>query len=129
FLQVAEQAANHKPVVVLKVGITSAGAKAASSHTGSLAGADIAYGAAFRRSGVIRAENFQALFDYALAFAMQPLPKGRRVAIITNAGGPGIMAADAAENVGLKMVAPTEETQRKLREVLPSAAAVTNPVD
>ena len=100
FLRIAEQAAAVKPVVILKVGITQAGAKAASSHTGSLAGADIAYGAAFKRAGVIRAENFEALFDYATAFAMQPLPNGERVAIITNAGGPGIMAADAAEGSG-----------------------------
>src|SRR5208337_3214838 len=107
FVRVAEAVAATKPVLVLKVGITQAGAKAASSHTGSLAGADIAYGAAFRRSGIIRAENFEALFDNALAFASQPLPQGPRVAVITNAGGPGIMAADSAELRGLKMVAPT----------------------
>ena len=77
FLRIAEQAAGIKPVVILKVGVTSAGAKAASSHTGSLAGADMAYGAAFKRAGVIRAENFEALFDYATAFAMQPLPEWR----------------------------------------------------
>ena len=112
FLRIAEQAAGIKPVVILKVGVTSAGAKAASSHTGSLAGADMAYGAAFKRSGVIRAENFEALFDYATAFAMQPLPNGERVAIITNAGGPGIMAADAAESLGLKMVAPSRKATR-----------------
>jgi len=129
FLRIAEEAATVKPVVVLKVGITQAGAKAASSHTGSLAGADIAYGAAFRRSGVIRAENFEALFDYALAFASQPLPAGNRVAVITNAGGPGIMAADAAETQGLKMITPREPTKAKLREFLPAAAAVGNPVD
>jgi acetyltransferase len=129
FLQVAEQAATHKPVVILKVGVTQAGAKAASSHTGSLAGADMAYGAAFKRSGVIRAENFEALFDYAIALALQPLPQGNRVAIITNAGGPGIMAADAAETAGFKMIAPTEETQKKLRECLPASAAFGNPVD
>ena len=129
FLRIAEQAANVKPVVILKVGVTQAGAKAASSHTGSLAGADMAYGAAFKRSGVIRAENFEALFDYALAFAMQPLPVGERVAIITNAGGPGIMATDAAELAGLKIVAPAEETQQKLRAGLPATAAVGNPVD
>ncbi|MBM3859961.1 MAG: CoA-binding protein [Verrucomicrobia bacterium] len=129
FLRVAEQAANVKPVVILKVGVTQAGAKAASSHTGSLAGADMAYGAAFKRSGVIRAENFEALFDYATAFAMQPLPVGERVAIITNAGGPGIMASDAAEMAGLKMITPTEETQQKLRAGLPVTAAVGNPVD
>jgi acetyltransferase len=89
----------------------------------------MAYWAAFRRSGVIRAEAFEALFDYAMAFAMQPLPQGDRVAVITNAGGPGIMAADAVENCGLKMPAPSEETRKKLRAVLPAAAAVGNPVD
>ena len=129
FLRVAAQAAGVKPVVILKVGITQAGARAASSHTGSLAGADIAYGAAFKRSGVIRAENFEALFDYALAFATQPLPAGERVAVITNAGGPGIMAADAAETMGLKMVSPSEESKTKLRAVLPPTAAFGNPVD
>ena len=129
FLRIAEEAAAIKPVVVLKVGITQAGAKAASSHTGSLAGADIAYGAAFKRSGVIRAENVESLFDYALAFSSQPLPKGNRVAVITNAGGPGIMAADAAESLGLKMITPRTEAQVKLRKFLPSAASVGNPVD
>jgi acetyl coenzyme A synthetase (ADP forming)-like protein len=129
FLRVAEQAASIKPVVILKVGVTQAGAKAASSHTGSLAGADIAYGAAFKRAGVIRAENFEALFDYAAAFAMQPVPKGERVGIITNAGGPGIMAADAAESLGLKMVSLTEASIAKLRETLPASAAFGNPID
>jgi acetyltransferase len=129
FLRVAEQAASVKPVVILKVGITQAGAKAASSHTGSLAGADIAYGAAFKRAGVIRAENFEALFDYATAFAMQPLPAGERVAIITNAGGPGIMAADAAEGLGLKMVGLTDASVAKLRACLPASAAFGNPID
>ena len=129
FLRIAEQAAGIKPVVILKVGITQAGAKAASSHTGSLAGADMAYGAAFKRSGVIRAENFEALFDYATAFAMQPLPAGERIAIITNAGGPGIMAADAAETLGLKMVAPTKESDAKLRSFMPATGAFGNPID
>jgi acetyltransferase len=129
FLRIAEQAASVKPVVILKVGITSAGAKAASSHTGSLAGADIAYGAAFKRAGVIRAENFEALFDYATAFAMQPLPAGDRVAIITNAGGPGIMAADAAEGLGLKMVSPSPASVEKLKACMPASAAFGNPID
>jgi acetyltransferase len=129
FLRIAEQAAGIKPVVILKVGVTSAGAKAASSHTGSLAGADMAYGAAFKRAGVIRAESFEALFDYATAFAMQPLPNGERVAIITNAGGPGIMAADAAESLGLKMVSPGKESDAKLRTFMPAAGAFGNPID
>jgi acetyl coenzyme A synthetase (ADP forming)-like protein len=129
FLQVAEEAAAIKPVVILKVGTTQAGAKAASSHTGSLAGADMAYGAAFKRAGVIRAENFEQLFDYAQAFAAQPLPRGNRVAVITNAGGPGIMAADAAETIGLRMAPPAEAIRQRLREALPAAASIGNPVD
>ena len=129
FLQVAEAAASVKPVIVLKVGITQAGARAASSHTGSLAGADMAYGAAFKRAGVIRAVHFEELFDYARAFAAQPLPRNNRVVVITNAGGPGIMAADAAESCGLRMVPPSEPIRQRLREALPPAASVGNPVD
>ncbi len=129
FLEVAEEIASVKPVVVLKVGVTQAGAKAASSHTGSLAGADMAYWAAFKRSGVIRAEHLEALFDYALAFATQPLPAGKRLAIITNAGGPGIMAADAAELCGLQLLPPTAQTRAKLQKALPATAALGNPID
>lgn len=129
FIKAAEAAASRKPVVVFKSGVTQAGVKAASSHTGSLAGADKAYGAAFARSGIIRAETFEALFDYATAFAMQPLPKGRRVAIITNAGGPGIMAADAVELSGMKVGTLGGGTATALREKLPAAASVGNPID
>jgi acetyltransferase len=129
FLHAAEQAAAVKPVVVLKVGITAAGAQAARSHTGSLAGTDMAYGAAFRRSGVVRAEDFGALFDYALAFSTQPLPRGARLAILTNAGGPGIMAADAAESCGLVIKPPSAETRRRLAEFVPATAALGNPID
>ncbi|MBM4149221.1 MAG: CoA-binding protein [Lentisphaerae bacterium] len=129
FVKAAEAAASKKPVVILKAGTTLAGAKAASSHTGSLAGADIAYGAAFRRSGVIRAETFEALFDYATALAMQPLPKGNNVAIITNAGGPGIMAADAVEQAGMRVTPLATNVATALREKLPAAASVGNPID
>ena len=129
FIRVAESVAAVKPVVILKAGTTSAGSKAASSHTGALAGADIAYGAAFKRAGVIRAETFEALFDYATALAMQPLPKGDRVAIITNAGGPGIMAADAVEHAGMKVASLHPDTADALREKLPAAASVGNPID
>jgi acetate---CoA ligase (ADP-forming) len=129
FIKAAEQAAAEKPVVVLKAGTTSAGVRAASSHTGSLAGTDIAYGAAFRRAGVIRAESFEALLDYATALAMQPLPRGERVAIITNAGGPGIMAADAVEKTGLKVATLAGGTATALRSRLPAAASVGNPID
>ena len=129
FLKTAEVAANIKPVVVMKVGTSQAGVKAASSHTGSLVGADIAYGAAFKRSGVIRAYNFEALFDSAMAFAMQPIPKGDRIAIITNAGGPGIIAADAAENSGLEVNPLTPAIAQALKAKLPAAASVGNPID
>jgi len=129
FIKAAEVASSRKPIVILKAGTTTAGSKAASSHTGSLTGADIAYGAAFKRTGIIRAETFESLFDYAIAFAMQPLPKGDRVAIITNAGGPGIMAVDAVENLGLKAAILNEEIGRALKEKLPAAASVGNPID
>jgi acetate---CoA ligase (ADP-forming) len=129
FIRVAESVAAIKPVVILKAGTTSAGSKAASSHTGALAGADIAYGAAFKRAGVIRAETFEGLFDLATALAMQPLPKGDRVAIITNAGGPGIMTADAVEQAGMQVTALNPEVAAKLRENLPAAASVGNPID
>ena len=129
FIKAAEAAASRKPVIIFKAGVTSAGVKAASSHTGSLAGADIAYGAAFKRSGIIRAETFEAMFDYSTAFAMQPLPKGDRVAIITNAGGPGIMAADAVEQCGLTVQPLAGGTATALAEKLPAAASVGNPID
>jgi acetate---CoA ligase (ADP-forming) len=129
FIKAADAAASEKPVVIFKAGVTQAGVKAASSHTGSLAGADIAYGAAFKRAGIIRAETFEALFDYATAFAMQPLPAGNRVAIITNAGGPGIMAADAVEQSGMRVGTLAGGAATALREKLPSAASVSNPID
>ncbi|MBN1670494.1 MAG: acetate--CoA ligase family protein [Kiritimatiellae bacterium] len=129
FIKAAESAASVKPVVILKAGTTAAGWKAASSHTGSLAGADIAYGAAFRQSGIIRADTFEALFDCAMAFAMQPLPGGDRVAIITNAGGPGIMAADSVEQAGLHVASLAGSIATALRNKLPAAASVGNPID
>ncbi|RJO71507.1 MAG: CoA-binding protein [Myxococcales bacterium] len=129
FIRAAEEAASRKPVVIFKAGTTSAGVKAASSHTGSLAGANVAYGAAFKRSGVVRADTFEALFDYATAFAMQPLPKGNRVAIVTNAGGPGIIAADAVENSGMSVAQLDSARAQALRSKLPAAASVGNPID
>jgi acetyltransferase len=129
FVAAAESAALAKPVVILKSGTTASGGRAASSHTGSLAGANIAYGAAFMRSGVIRADTFEALFDSATALSMQPVPKGDRVAIITNAGGPGIMAADAIENSGLHVATLGRGTSTALRAKLPAAASVGNPID
>jgi len=129
FIKVAEATCSKKPVIILKSGTSQAGQKAAASHTGVLAGADTAYGAAFKRSGVIRADTFEALFDYATALSMQPLPKGDRVLIITNAGGPGTMAADAVEHAGMTVAELDTNTAAALRDKLPEAASVGNPVD
>ncbi|MDR3631011.1 MAG: acetate--CoA ligase family protein [Desulfocapsaceae bacterium] len=129
FIKVADAACSKKPVVILKSGTSKAGQKAAASHTGVLAGADTAYGAAFKRSGVIRADTFEALFDYASALSMQPLPNGDRVLIITNAGGPGTMAADAVEHSGMTVAELDTNTAAALRDKLPEAASVGNPVD
>ena len=119
----------NKPVLILKSGRSAAGAKAVSSHTGSLAGNDAVYEALLKQSGAIRVDSIEQLFDYAALFCNQPLPKGNRLAIITNAGGPGIMATDASERVGLTLAALSDETKAALREKLPEAASVRNPVD
>jgi acetyltransferase len=129
FVKAAEEASNVKPVIILKSGTTAAGQKAAASHTGVLAGAETAYGAAFKRSGVCRADTFDALYDYATAFAMQPIPQGDRILIITNAGGPGTMAADAVEKKGLKVAELDRNIATSLRGHLPAAASVGNPID
>lgn len=129
FVKAAEEAASHKPVIILKSGTTTAGLKAAASHTGVLAGVDTAYGAAFKRSGVVRADTFDALFDYATALSMQPLPRGNRILIITNAGGPGTMAADAVEKAGMQVAELDRNTATALRAQLPQAASVGNPID
>ncbi|MCK4764687.1 MAG: acetate--CoA ligase family protein [Candidatus Aminicenantes bacterium] len=129
FMKAAERVGKTKPIVILKSGRTQAGAKAASSHTGSLAGADMAYDCAFERTGVIRADSIEHLFDVASALAYQPLPVGDRIVVVTNAGGPGIMMADVLEMAGLKVADLKEETKKKLAAVLPGAASIHDPVD
>lgn len=129
FVREAEVISQDKPILLIKSGGTSAGAKAASSHTGSLAGGETAYECVFERAGIVRCNSIKQQFDYAQAFANQPLPAGDSVAVITNAGGPGIMAADAIERQGLTFAKPTEETVKKLREKLPPAANYHNPFD
>jgi acetyl coenzyme A synthetase (ADP forming)-like protein len=129
FMRIAERVGKVKPIVILKSGRSEAGAKAASSHTGSLAGSDAAYDCAFQRLGVIRAESIEHLFDICAALAYQPLPKGNRIAVITNAGGPGIMMSDALELSGLKVINIDEETKSNLLKLLPPSASVNNPID
>ncbi|MHC4085290.1 MAG: acetate--CoA ligase family protein [Planctomycetota bacterium] len=119
----------HKPILAIKSGRSAEGALAAASHTGSLAGSDSAYDAIFRQSGILRVEGVDELFNCALAFAKQPIPKGNRIAIVTNAGGPGIMATDAAIRHELKIATFSEQTKQKLKQELPPTASIRNPVD
>jgi acetate---CoA ligase (ADP-forming) len=129
FLRAAAAATAKKPVILLKAGATSAGARAASSHTGCLAGSDRAYTAAFRQGGILRAETIEDLCDVALGFAMQPLPRGNRLMIVTNAGGPAILAADMAEKLGIPLAEVSAELRGRLASRLPATASLGNPVD
>ena len=129
YLEAASRVARHKPVVALKAGRSSSGAKAVASHTGALAGAEAAYDAAFRRAGVLRAERMEEMLDWARALAWQPLPNGNRVAVLTNAGGAGVMAVDALEAEGMELAPLTPETKAFLRQRVPPAASIENPVD
>ena len=129
FRKLASRITKKKPILALKAGRSAAGASAASSHTGSLAGADKAAAALLHQSGVIREFSLKNLFANAKAFSNCPIPKGNRVAIITNSGGPGIMATDAVCESGMQMAKITDETKEKLRSFLPSAASVKNPID
>lgn len=117
------------PVLVIKSGKTAAGAAAAASHTGSLAGADAVYNAIFDQSGIIRVDRVNDLFDYAVAFSSRKIPAGNRVAIITNAGGPGIIATDMTEMAGLKLAKFSSDTDWNLHQFLPPTANFKNPVD
>lgn len=129
FIEVAKKVSDKKPIIVVKSGRTTAGSEAASSHTGSLAGSDKAFDAAFKQSKVIRAETVQELFDYALIFSFQPLIKGEKIAIITNAGGPSVMAVDCLENVNLELSSFSSLTTGKLKNLLPPASSIKNPAD
>lgn len=131
FIRQAERVSREKPILLLKAGFTEAGARAASSHTGRLAEVESAYECVFERAGVVRCESIKDQFDFARAFAYQPLPKGPRVAVIANAGGAGIMATDAIEREELQLAQFTEETRLKLKqsEELSRAASISNPID
>lgn len=129
FARLARRIARTKPILAVKSGRTAAGSRAASSHTAALAGSDTAVAALFRQAGVIRADTLDELFDVAALLTNQPLPEGNRVAIVTNAGGPGILAADACEANGLVLPALADETVAALRGFLPAAAGLGNPID
>lgn len=129
FRDIAMRVGRTKPIVAVKSGRTRAGQRAAASHTGSMAGADTAVEALCAQAGVIRTNTIEELFDVAMVLAHQPPPRGRRVAIVTNAGGPGIMASDACETHGLEIPSLSEDTLKALREFLPPEASTRNPVD
>ncbi|WMW21264.1 acetate--CoA ligase family protein [Methanolobus mangrovi] len=129
FIKIAQRVSRSKPIIIVKSGRTSVGSRAVSSHTGTLAGSDAAYNAGFKQGGVIRADSLEEMLDYSRAFSVCPLPEGRNIAIITNAGGLGILTADACYNAGLSIASFEENTIERLREKLPAAANFYDPVD
>ncbi len=129
FLESASKVAERIPVIALKVGRGASGAKAVASHTGALAGSEAAYDAAFHRAGVLRPRTLEGMLAWACSLSWQPLPKGNRVAVLTNAGGLGVMAVDALESYGMQLAPLTDETRTFLRQRVPPAASIQNPID
>lgn len=127
FIKVAKEIS--KPILVVKSGRTRSGSKAVFSHTGSMAGADEVYSAAFKQAGIIRVDNIENLFDSALALSVQPAPYGNRVGILSNGGGASIIASDACERMGLIIPALQDYTRQKIREYIPEYASARNPID
>ena len=129
FLEIASRVTRKKPIIVVKSGRSAAGARAASSHTGALAASDAAIEALLAQAGVLRAGSVEELFDLAMAFNGQPLPTGRRVAVVTNSGGPGILAADALSAQGMTVADLAPGTVERLRPLFPPEASLRNPLD
>ncbi len=129
FSRIARRLTRRKPIIAIKAGRSDVGGRAATSHTGALAGSDIAVDVLFRQAGVIRVNTIEEMFNVAKTLAHQPLPKGPRLAVLTNAGGPGVLAVDAAIGYGLSVPPLSEETRQKLSQLLPKEASLTNPVD
>ncbi|MCB9358262.1 MAG: acetate--CoA ligase family protein, partial [Calditrichaeota bacterium] len=129
FIQVCREMTRTKPIIAVKSGRTTAGARAASSHTASLAAADVAVDAIFESAGILRVDTVEKLFDYAQAFATQPIPRGSKVAVMSNGGGPAILATDAVEGNGLEMAEFSADSTKKLKGILADLASAKNPVD
>ena len=129
FIRIARSITTTKPVIVVKSGRTSAGFRAATSHTGAMATAEVATEALFAQTGVIRVDTLEELFEVAHLLYHQPVPQGKRVAILTNGGGPGIMTADACADRGLELHTLSDESVAKLKSFLPSRASLANPID
>ena len=129
FLEIASRIARQKPIIAMKSGRSRVGARAAASHTGSLAASDAAVDALLTQAGVLRAASMEELFDMAMAFTGPPLPRSRRTAVLTNSGGPGILIADALEPQGIELVDLSPETIARLQPLFPAEASLRNPVD
>src|SRR5262249_5449800 len=130
FGRIARRVGRSKPIIAIKSGRSAAGARATASHTGALvAASDVTVDALFRQAGVIRADTMDSLFDIASLMATQPVPRGPRVGIVTNVGGPAILCADACESEGLAVATLADETKARLRALLPAEASVGNPID
>ena len=129
FVRMTKEIVRRKPIIVLKGGTSRTGARAAGSHTGAMVGSFTAYQTAFRQSGVIMAQSIEELFEYAITISTQPLPNEGGVAIVTNSGGPGILAADKSETLGVRLAQLSSGTLRRLRSKLPPASSIHNPID
>jgi acetyl coenzyme A synthetase (ADP forming)-like protein len=129
FLHKSKSASKVKPILAIKAGKTSSGEKAVMSHTGALAGSSAVYSGIFKQAGIIEVDSWEELFDAAVAFSTQPLPKGNRLAVVTDGGGFGVLAADAADKLGLALPAPPPSTLKVFREKFPPYVAVKNPID
>jgi len=129
FMRIAKKVTKKKPIIILKAGGTETGMKAVFSHTGSMAGSEKIYSAAFKQTGIIEADSWEELFDFARAFSTQPLPKGKRIAIITDGGGFGVLATDEADRQGILLPEPSEKLKKEMRKVTPSYASLHNPID
>lgn len=129
FVETGRELARKKPFIVLKAGKGKSGAEAVASHTGAIAGSSEAYSAAFKKAGMLQASNTEEMFDWARALAWQQLPRGKRVGVLTNAGGPAVLAVDALEEQGLELASFSDETKNYLEARMPAAANIDNPVD
>ncbi len=129
FVRIAREVTKRKPVIAVKAGRSEAGGRATASHTGSLGGSDLAAEAVFSQTGVLRANSIEELFDYTMAFSLQPLPQGNRVAVISDAGGPAIMAVDELSAQGLRLAEFTEATETAMKSWAPPDASIANPID
>ncbi|OGI15961.1 hypothetical protein A3K63_01225 [Candidatus Micrarchaeota archaeon RBG_16_49_10] len=129
FIEVCRRVSRKKPIIVLKAGKSEKGKKAVSSHTGSLAGSGNIYSGAFKQAGLIEAETWEELFDFARTFSSQPLPRGKRLLIVTDGGGFGVLATDEAERAGLELPEPSKELKKRLKDILPDYTVKNNPID